>query len=160
MRIAELMTRDPDVCLPEDSLNRAAQILWERDCGCVPVVDAERRVVGMLTDRDICMAAYTQGKHLEEIGVGSVMSQGVVTCNVHDTPARVQVLMQNHRLRRLPVLDNGRRLIGIVSLADLARCMRIEQTFGGDGMSWTFLGRTLAAVSEPRSYGPPAMAAE
>jgi CBS domain-containing protein len=159
MCIAELMTRQPGVCSPEDSLARAAQIMWDRDCGCVPVVDTERRLLGIVTDRDACMAAYTRGRRLDEISVASVMASDVVSCGPHDTPARAQVLMQNHRIRRLPVVDTEGRLIGIVSMADLAHALRADQTFGNDGMSWTFLGRTLAAVSEPRRFAPP-MAAE
>jgi CBS domain-containing protein len=158
MRIAELMTRNPDVCTPEDSLARAAQIMWDRDCGCVPVVDADARLVGLVTDRDACMAAHTRGKRLDEISVGSVMARDVVSCHPLDTPARVQVLMQNHRVRRLPVLDAQRRVIGIVAIADLAHALQSNQTFGNDGMSWTFLGRTLAAVSEPRKFARPAAA--
>src|SRR5690606_28351921 len=67
MQVRELMTRDVQVCGPRDDLNRAAQIMWDHDCGVVPVVDSERRPIGMVTDRDVCMAAYTQGKPLSAI---------------------------------------------------------------------------------------------
>ena len=60
--------------LTGDSLNRAAQIMWERRCGCVPVIDAGR-VVGLLTDRDVCMAAYTQGRRIDDIAVTTAMSR-------------------------------------------------------------------------------------
>lgn len=63
MNIEELMTRNVET--PQDMLSRAAQIMWERDCGCVPVVDASRHLMGILTDRDICMAAYTKRKPLD-----------------------------------------------------------------------------------------------
>ena len=68
--------------------------------------------------------------------------------------------MQKHRIRRLPVVDDKRRLIGIVSLADLARAMVTRQTFGGDGMTWQAIAHTLCAVSAPRRFVPPSVAAE
>ena len=77
MRVEQLMTRTVETCEPHDTLVTAARIMWTRDCGCVPVVVPEEgghRVVGMLTDRDVCMAAYLQGRPLSEISVASVMS--------------------------------------------------------------------------------------
>lgn len=67
MKVQDIMTADVETCRLDDTLDRPAAIMWERDCGVVPVVDDESRIVGMLTDRDICMAAYTQGRPLPEI---------------------------------------------------------------------------------------------
>jgi Mg/Co/Ni transporter MgtE len=67
--VRDLMTTAVRSCTTGDNLQRAAQIMWESDCGVVPVVDRDGRLVGMITDRDICMAAYTQGKPLSHIGV-------------------------------------------------------------------------------------------
>src|SRR5260370_37373881 len=67
MKVAELMVGEVTACSPDDALNRAAQIMWENDCGSVPVVDRAARLIAMLTDRDICMAAYTRGGGLENI---------------------------------------------------------------------------------------------
>jgi CBS domain-containing protein len=78
------------------------------------------------------------------------MARDVKCCFVHDTPATVQALMQQNKVRRVPVLDAERRLIGIVSLGDLAYAMSSQQTLGGDGMTWTAIAHTLAAVSTPR----------
>ena len=80
MKVSDLMTREVRTCHQHDSLNRAAQLMWENDCGAVPVVDSDLKVIGMLTDRDICMAAYTQGKRLDEIPVVTAMSRQVVRC--------------------------------------------------------------------------------
>ena len=66
MKVGDLMTKDVKACSQHDSLNRAAQLMWENDCGSVPVVDSDSKVVGMLTDRDICMAAYTKGIALKD----------------------------------------------------------------------------------------------
>ena len=88
MNVGQLMTRTVHACNPDDPLHVAAQIMWEQDCGCVPVVVDEEggsRVVGMLTDRDVCMAAYTQGKALAVIKVSSAMSREVCSCRPTDS---------------------------------------------------------------------------
>ena len=69
MKVAELMTRSVLAAHPQDSLARAAQMMWDHDCGALPVIDDSGRVLGMITDRDVCMAAYTQGRPLAEIPV-------------------------------------------------------------------------------------------
>jgi len=124
MKVEQLMTRTVETCRPTDPLNAAARIMWEKDCGCVPVVTEEEggaRVVGMLTDRDICMAAYTQGRPLGAIQVASAMSQGVCSCRSTDAiPVALNVLRTN-QLHRLPVVDANEHLIGMLSLTDIAR---------------------------------------
>ena len=79
MNVSELMTHAPAVCTTSDHLTRAAQIMWERDCGAVPVIDDAGKLAGIVTDRDICMAAYTQGRALHEIPVANAMSKSVFT---------------------------------------------------------------------------------
>lgn len=150
MKVEDIMTRDVRSCAPEESLSSAAQIMWEIDCGAVPVVDAESRVVGIITDRDICMASHLQGVQLGDASVSSSMARDIKCCGPHDSPATVQALMQQHKIRRVPVVDAERRLIGIVTLADLAYILGSSQTLGGDGMTWSAVGHTLAAVCEPR----------
>ena len=154
MRIEQVMTRDVRTCSPADTLSRAAELMWQTDCGCVPVLDDERRVVGLVTDRDLAMAAYLQGRRLDEIDVASVMSRDVATCSHRDPPEAAELKMQERRVRRLPVIDDAGTLVGIVSLADLVYCMMHRQTFGADGMNWVEIGRTLASVSEPRQRTP------
>ncbi len=150
MKIEDLMTRDVRDCSADDSLATAAQIMWENDCGAVPVTDADGRVVGIITDRDLAMAAHLQGVALRASRVSSAMARDVKCCTPRDTPATVQAIMQQHRIRRVPVVDEHRRLLGIVTLGDLAYAMAAEQTLGGDGMTWTAVAHTLSRVSEPR----------
>jgi CBS domain-containing protein len=147
MNIGTLMTRDPGTCGPDDTLNTAAQIMWEKDCGCVPIVDAERRPVAMITDRDICMAAYTQGRPLWSIPVSSAASRGVLVVHDSDAVEVAESLMQTHRIRRLPVVDAEGRVIGILSMNDLAR----HALFGHRhaGMNADRITRTLAAICDP-----------
>lgn len=151
MLVKDIMTDDVQSCRAGDSLQLAAKLMWDGDCGCVPVVDEERRVIGIVTDRDICMAALTQGVPLSESRVDSAMAHTVTCIQADDSPAIAEALMQRLQVRRLPVVDRAGILVGVLSLADLAYAMESAVTFGADGMTWTALGRTLAAVSRPRS---------
>jgi CBS domain-containing protein len=121
MKVSDLMTKPVKACYPHDSLNRAAQLMWENDCGAVPIVDAESKVIGMLTDRDICMAAYTKGIALIDASVASVMSRDVSICNPSDNISAAAERMRERQIRRLPVVDKNQRLIGILSVSDIAR---------------------------------------
>ncbi len=124
MHVHELMTHAPAVCTTTDHLTRAAQIMWERDCGSVPVIDAAGKLAGIVTDRDVCMAAYTQGRALHEIPVASVMSKVVYTVSPDTTAADALDTMSRKAVRRLPVADAQGRLVGILSMADFARVAR------------------------------------
>lgn len=121
MTVADLMTTDVATCSTNDSLNRAAQIMWERRCGSVPVVDQNHHVLGMVTDRDVCMAAYTQGRRLDDIAVTSVMSHPARICPATATPEEAESLMMAHGVHRLVVADAEGRLNGVISLDDIAR---------------------------------------
>jgi CBS domain-containing protein len=121
MNVLDAMTRDPKSCRPEDDVAFAAKVMWDHDCGCVPVVDGENRLVGIVTDRDVCMAALMSGRPLYEIRVTSVMARDVVACKPNDRLSDAQVLMRRSKIRRLPVTDRDGRLLGILSLHDIAR---------------------------------------
>jgi CBS-domain-containing membrane protein len=149
MKISELMTTDVQSCHCGALANRAAQLMWEHDVGCVPVVDANGRVVGIVTDRDLCMAAYTQGRPLEEILVGSAMSRVVHSVHPDDHVESAAQRMSEQRVRRLPVLDDQSRLVGLLSLNDLA--MRgYRRATRGHRLESEIVADTLAAVCEPR----------
>jgi CBS-domain-containing membrane protein len=120
LSVRELMTEAVASCSPDETLNAAARHMWEHDCGVVPVVDGGE-LVGIITDRDICMAAYTQGRPLASIVIKDVMARHVHACRADDTLARAASLMADAQVRRLPVIDVERRLVGIVSMADIAR---------------------------------------
>jgi CBS domain-containing protein len=145
MNVRHLMTSPVRTCGPRDSLERAAQLLWEQDCGALPVVDEKGRVRALITDRDICMGAYTRGKRLSEIEVGDSMSKTVASCRPDDDVAVAAQRMAQHAVRRLPVVDGDGRIEGIVSLCDLARAS--ERDKGAARAA----GQALASVSRPRS---------
>lgn len=120
MDIKRLMKHQIRTCRPQDSLNEAAQIMWEEACGSVPVVDEDSRPVGFLTDRDICMAAYTQGRPLSELKVETAMARRVVFCGKEDDLRHATQVMRDNCLRRLPVIDSRGVLVGLLSLDDIA----------------------------------------
>ena len=153
MKIMDVTVRDVAVCRPEQSLEQAAQIMWEQDCGAVPVVDGEHRPVGMVTDRDICMTAYLRGRPLRDVVVREVMAQEIRCCRDTDSLDVPHRTMREHQIRRLPVVDAEGVLVGVVSLADLA--LASERAGGGKpgpGDSAELIA-TLLAVSRPRSTG-------
>jgi CBS domain-containing protein len=153
MRIEQLMATDVATCGPDDTLNQAARIMWERDCGFVPVVEnaQSRRAVGVITDRDVCMAAYTRGKPLPEIRVREVMSTRIRSCKPGDTPAAAEGIMGEAQVHRLPVVDEGGRLFGVISLADLAREAGRERGSKHREVSTAEIGETLASIRRPRA---------
>ena len=130
MKVGQIMNRNVKVCHPQDSLNKAAQIMWEEPCGTVPVVDEERRPVGFLTDRDICMAAYTRGEPLAALRVEGAMARKVVACKADDDLSSAAQLMRLNRRRRLPVIAADGTLVGLLSLDDLA-CEAARTLRGG-----------------------------
>jgi len=148
LKVRDIMTREVKTCRPEDTLDDASRIMWENDCGSVPVIDGDSKVVGIITDRDICMAAHQRGAPLASIPVGEVMTGNVLACNGLDTMDVAENMMQLRQVRRLPVIDYEGRLVGIVSLNDLAR--RINPNAPrSDGPTCKEVATTLAAVSEP-----------
>lgn len=152
MRVEQLMTKDVRTCHPDESLDDAARVLWERDCGFVPVIegDGSPRVVGVLTDRDICMAAFLSGRRLGEIPVRDVMSRALRTCRADDAVADAEATMRAAQIHRLAVVDDAGQLLGVISLADLAREAVREPGATRREITETEIGDTLAAIHQPR----------
>lgn len=121
MKIAELMTAPVRTCTVNDSLNAAANVMWEHDCGIVPVLDAGGKLVGVVTDRDICMAAFFHGARLSELPVREVMARDLHTVRPEASLHDGLELMRAMQVRRVPVVDGEGALAGILSLADVAR---------------------------------------
>ena len=145
MKISDLMTRPVHVCRDSDALDCAARLMWENDIGSVIVTDDSGQVVGMVTDRDACMAALTCGAALHDIPVATAMSKHVVTCSPGDSDTTVAEMMAKHKIRRVPVVDEAQRPVGMVSLNDLARTMA-----RGRDVPATSVAGTLAAICEHR----------
>ncbi len=156
MRVEQLMTRNVETCRVDEHLDGAAAIMWHRDCGVLPVMasgNGGARVVGMLTDRDICMAAYTQGRPLREIPVATAMSQSLCSCRPTDAITVALRIMETNQIRRLPVLDADDHLIGLLSLADIGREAAREHVAPSREVTDAALGQTLEAIAAPRATG-------
>lgn len=120
VRVKEIMTRECKACDPSDSLASAAIRMWEADCGILPVIESGH-VVGVITDRDICMALALKGCRPGESSVFEVMSGEVWSCAPETDVTVALALMGQRRVRRLPVLENG-RLAGMLSINDVVNC--------------------------------------
>ena len=152
MRVEQVMTKDVASCDVEDGLNAAARIMWERDCGAVPIVAraSEGRVVGMLTDRDVCMAAYTTGRALDNLHVYDAMSRTLHCCSPGDTIGEAEAIMRSAQVRRLPVLDDAGNLAGILSLTDVVRAADGQSAAKRPEIEAREVTSLMAAISAPR----------
>lgn len=119
MKIQNLMTPNVESCTPQTNLTAAAMVMWRQDCGIVPVVDSDRHVVGVITDRDICMAVATRHRQPEDVSVEDVMSRRLASVQRDDDAKLALERMRAARVRRLPVVDPEGRLEGVVSLNDI-----------------------------------------
>ena len=149
MKAEELMTRNVQKCSKDASLEQAARLMWESDVGCLVVTNAEDRPVGMITDRDIAMAAYTQGARLQDVRVESAMAREVKTCAPNSSLSDVEHVMRTSQIRRVPVVESNGKLAGIVTLGDIARSSQSSPLRAAEIPG---LAKTLAAVTEPRSF--------
>jgi CBS domain-containing protein len=138
VQIKEIMTRDPVVSRPDATLREAAQTMRELDSGVLPIGEDDR-LLGILTDRDITIRATAEGKDPNSTPVREVMSSEVVACFEDDDEQDAAAKMQEHQLRRLVVLDRNERLVGIVSMGDLALYTTDDR----------LAGEVTEAVSEP-----------
>ena len=157
MRIEQLMVKSPQSCRPGHTLSEAAQMMWDHDCGCLPVTegDGSQRVVGMITDRDICMAAQFHGRPLGEIRVRDAMAKDVWACNPGDLPCEAEAIMREARVRRLPVVDEANQLLGLLSLADLAREAERQHWKRKREITVAEVGDVLAMICQPRVTSRP-----
>jgi CBS domain-containing protein len=146
MKIKELMSHPAITCPSGDTMDNAARLMWEFDCGIIPVVNDDGRLAGVITDRDICMAAYTQGRPLRTIPVASGMAKAPVAVHANDTIESAENLMRDNQIRRLPVVDDNGRPVGVLSLNDLAR----QTARAKHSQEERKLVETLAATCEPR----------
>jgi CBS domain-containing protein len=120
MKVKDLMTTDVKCCAEYSTLNTAAQMMWENDIGCVPVIDKDGHATGMLSDRDICMSAYIQGVPLTGALVTSAMSKEVFSCAPEADLTAAEKLMREKQIHRLLVIDAERHPVGLISLNDFA----------------------------------------
>ena len=120
MKVRDVMRRDVAVCRAHDNLAAVAETMWKRDVGVVPVVDGRGRAVGMITDRDVCIAVGTRHRMAADIAVEEVMSTDLASVRPEEDLDDALEQMRRRKVRRLPVLETDGTLVGILSIDDLA----------------------------------------
>ena len=142
MRVKHVMTKDPNSCVPSDSAQHAARIMRDQDAGIVPVIDNEqsRKVVGVVTDRDLCMNVVAENRAADAVSVEECMTTRVVSCSPNDSIDKATELMRDNQIRRVTVVNESGQLLGIVALADV-----VERA----GVKTTQTHETLKRVSAP-----------
>ena len=120
MKVLEVMTTGPVTCTATTDLVSCARMMWDGDFGFLPVVGERNEVIGVVTDRDICMGLAMNDRRPSDVRVRDIMTHEVHRCLPEDTTDTVMRLMKEHQIRRLPVTDADGVLKGIVSVNDLA----------------------------------------
>lgn len=123
MTLEQYMTKNPIVCTPSTHIRDVARAMKDEDCGSIPVIEEGDGdyIIGMITDRDIVCRIVAEDKYPELETVNQAMSRNVVTVTKDDSLEHCRALMERHRVRRLPVVAENNRLVGIISAADIAR---------------------------------------
>ena len=122
MKCSEFMTTNPVCCLPDDTVDKAAQLMKTKDVGPVPVIDSQqtKRLIGIITDRDLALTIVADGRDARSTQVEAVMTRDLITCREDDDLQAAFAAMGKHQVRRIPILDGQDRLVGIIAQADVA----------------------------------------
>lgn len=147
--VRSIMVEDLRTCRENDSLNVAAQLMWDHDCGTAVVLDDRDLLSGIITDRDVCMAGYLRGLPLTAIRVADVMTRSVHTCRGEQSITQAAALMGQHQIHRLPVVDGHGHPMGIVSIADIVRHAHVL----GSPLAQDVTYQLLQAICQPRPGG-------
>jgi CBS domain-containing protein len=147
MRARDIMTRDPQCCRREDTARRAAEVMRDKDCGVVPIIDDARRVIGIVTDRDLAIRAIAAGKS-GDTKLGELMTPMAKVCSADDDLRDVERKMAELQVRRIPIVDAGGRCLGIISQADIARAASTDSS-----VSEQEIALVLEQISEPANRG-------
>lgn len=151
MKVRDLMTWEVRACHADSDLGTAAMIMWDQDCGIVPIVDRGNRLIGVVTDRDVSIATATKNRAPSAIKVREILGKPPRTCRPEDEIRLAMETMAEARVRRLPVVDKGGELCGILSLNDLILHTRTDGSRGAPGISPTDVLHVLQAISRHRA---------
>ena len=123
----EVMTKNPVCCMPSDTVAKAAELMKSKDIGSIPVIENEqtKKLVGIVTDRDLTLKIVADGLDANSTKVDAVMTRKVVSCLAEDDLQKALDAMAEHQLRRIPIVDNDYKVVGIIAQADVAT--RVDQ---------------------------------
>jgi CBS domain-containing protein len=150
MRVNDVMTKSVASCGPDTKLAAAVEILWSRDCGLLPIVDADQRVLGVVTDRDICVALGTQDRVPSQVKVKEITSGRVVDCKPEEDLRKALTRMAEAKVRRLLVTDAEGRAQGILSIDDVILHTETVETKKNLELSPAEVVNSLKSVCAPR----------
>ena len=134
MKINECMNKDVCFVKPDCNIYDAARIMNENHVGCIPICNNQKNVVGVLTDRDIVLRSVACDKNAKTTPVSEIMTTNVYTCKSEQDIEDAQYLMEQNQVRRIPIVDNTNKMVGILSTGDLAHH---NQKIGEDSFSTT-----------------------
>jgi len=150
MKVSNCMHEGVVICHVDDSLLRASQLLWDHDIGALPVVDVSGKLVGMVTDRDVAMTTMLRGRPLHELLVSDAMSRHVHACRPDDSVHAAETVLRMNQVRRLPVVDEAFRPVGMLTINDLCREFSDQNLTASRQMDADQLVQTLAAIGATR----------
>jgi CBS domain-containing protein len=150
MEVQDIMTSDVQCCGPDTNLAAAAKMMWDSDCGTLPVLNVQGQVMSVITDRDICMATATKNKPASDITVWETVSGKAYTCKMSDDVHTAMDIMKRQRVRRLPVVDEAGVLQGIVAMNDLVLLAGEVKGGKAPAISYDDIVRAMKAISAHR----------
>jgi CBS domain-containing protein len=130
-RCSDVMTQDPMCCVPGETAERAAQLMLAEDVGAIPVIDDShsRKLIGIVTDRDIALRIVAEARDATQTPVRDVMTKTLWSCRANDDVQRALDLMASNQVRRVPIVDQQNRVVGIIAQGDVAtRVAKPEKT--------------------------------
>lgn len=151
MKVQDIMTSDVQCCGPDTNLAAVAKMMWDSDCGALPVLNVEGQVMGVITDRDICMAAATKNKPTSDITVWETARGTAYTCHMSDDVHTALDIMKREKIRRLPVVDEDGVLQGIIAMNDFVLLAADAKGAKAPAVSYEDVVRTMKAISAHRA---------
>jgi CBS domain-containing protein len=150
MIVQDIMTSDVQCCGPDTNLAAAAKMMWDSDCGALPVLNVHGQVMGMITDRDICMATATKNRAPSDITVWETVSGKSYTCKMSDDVHTAMDIMRRERVRRLPVVDEDGVLQGLIAMNDFILLAGEAKRGRAPAVSCEDVMKTMKAISAHR----------
>ncbi len=144
MKVKDVMKTDVGACSTEDSIMKTAEIMRLRDCGVVPVIDGEKKVVGILTDRDICLAIASRNRKASDVRAADLLKGNAITCFADDDLESALRKMRKHQIKRLAVVDKSNELAGILTISDVLLAVRKDKNLKKK------IYATLRAIAQPK----------
>lgn len=127
MKVKDLMTKNAGFCCENETLGKAVEIMWQKDCGMVPVLADAGKVIGVVTDRDVSVAATTRNQPPSRIAAKDLIFREIVTCKKDDSIKQILKRMRKHQIKRLPVVNKKGALAGVISINDLLQAKKSKR---------------------------------